>query len=48
VLDGISVEGRGNDVKGNSITRSDESGIFIAGDATASRTTGSPRRRSGC
>ena len=33
VFDGIYVEGRGNDIKGNTITRSDESGIFIAGDA---------------
>ena len=33
VFDGIYVEGGGNDIKGNTITRSDESGIFIAGDA---------------
>jgi parallel beta-helix repeat protein len=32
VFDGIYVEGAGNDVRGNDITRSDESGIFVAGD----------------
>ena len=32
VFDGIYVEGTGNDIKGNNITRSDESGIFIAGN----------------
>ena len=33
VFDGIYVDGGGNDIKGNNITRSDESGIFIAGEA---------------
>jgi len=33
VFDGIYVQGGGNDIKNNSITKSDESGIFIAGDA---------------
>jgi parallel beta-helix repeat protein len=33
VFDGIYVEGGGNEIKGNDITRGDESGIFVAGDA---------------
>jgi parallel beta-helix repeat protein len=32
VFDGIYVEGTGNDIKGNNITRSDESGIFTVGN----------------